>query len=57
MRSRPPTRWVDSTEQDSQILEIKLEDHSGTQEQLRKSEHDWVQVPQKKNIKEDLIRI
>jgi hypothetical protein len=34
-RGRPPPRWLDSTEQDAQILEIKLEDHSGTVEAVR----------------------
>jgi len=49
MRGRPPTRWLDRTEQAAQILEIKLEDHSGILEQLRQSENDWARVPQKKN--------
>jgi hypothetical protein len=31
-RGSPPMRWLGGTEQDAQTLEIKLEDHSGTQE-------------------------
>jgi hypothetical protein len=28
MTERPATRWLESTQQEAQILEIKLEDHS-----------------------------
>lgn len=50
-RGRPPVRWLESAEQDAQILEMKLEDHSRTQEELRQSGHVWAQVPQKNRVR------
>jgi hypothetical protein len=40
-RGRPPTRWLDSKKREARILEIKLEDQSEKEEQLRQSEHNW----------------